>query len=379
MSRLKRRDQGGFIITIELLLVITILGIGSLVGLVAIRDALFKRYVTNQSHSAIVVDSQNLALGEAVDYDEHDAPRLFYIDRSQARNYRVLIGIRDDRFSSREPLYYAGNSCQGTPCIKTTSDEVADNKGADGISGSGSVSYFNALQGQPNYAVGRGEFGLPGALYRESPQQCPLESAAIGSRWASQKVVRGTPCEPFSLSEDSTEPAYTQCLINSLEPCECPAGYTDEGDVLAGYLPQINNQITSLLAQINPALWVTGVQIDSIEIGTLCCPELMAVQEAELVDAITYVAIERTLISTGLYDIPSVRSQVEPILAPLEQEILCAESIQLKAAISVPAADDPARNALEVFVPPFQVNLPADAGSDSWSHTAPRGEGGSGY
>ncbi|MBS7663988.1 hypothetical protein I0D00_18855 [Pseudomonas lalucatii] len=367
-----RKAQGGFVITVELLLLVTILVLGSLVGIVAIRDALVKRYVSQQAQKAIVVDAQGKVLGEAADFDEHDAPRLFYIDRSQARNYRTLIGIRDDRFTSREPLYYAGNSCEGEPCIKRVSDESSDNDGVDGISGSGSVSYFNALQGQPNYAVGQGAGGLPGALYRETAQSCPIAVADIGSRWISQKVVAGSPCEAIALEATGTEPAYSACLVSVPEPCDCPADYEDEGDVLDNYLPAINDRMDSIRTGIN-LLLPPGQRLDPVEVGSLCCPQALSLQTEELVDAAVFVAINRVLAESNVND--NVKPLIDEILAPLQGEILCEAFVQLQATAPVADPNDPTRNALEAFAAPFRVNLPAAAGDSAWRTVAPTGEG----
>ena len=368
-----RKAQGGFVITIELLLLITILVLGSLVGIVAIRDALVKRYVSQQSQKAIVVDAQGKALGEAADFDEHDAPRLFYIDRSQDRNYRALIGVRDDRFTTREPLYYAGNSCEGDPCIKAVSDESTDNRGVDGVSASGSVSYFNALQGQPNYAVGQGASGLPGALYREAAQSCPIEVADIGSRWVSQKVVSGSPCEAVSLDAIGTEPAYSACLVSVPEPCDCPAGYEDEGDVLDNYLPAINALLDTTLVTLNSVLLLIGQQLDPIEVGTLCCPQAMALQESDLVNAAVYSAITQVLDSARIDQ--QLRATLDDLLAPLKSDILCEAFVQLQATEPVADPNDPTQNALEAFTAPFRVNLPAAAGDGAWRSVPPTGEG----
>lgn len=364
--------QAGFVLTVELLILITVLLLGTLVGIVAIRDALVKHYVNKQSHVAIVVDAQNRVLGQAVDFDEHDAPRLFYIDRSQPTSYRALLGVRDDRFTSREALYYAGPSCQGEPCIKTVSDEAVDNTGVDGVSGSGAVSYFNALQRQPNYAVGRAADGLPGALYRETPRSCPLEANEIGSRWVSQKVVQGLPCEAISLDGLNTDPSYNACLVETAEPCACPAPYEDEADILTNYLPQINDRMDATLSTIN-LLLPPGQQIESVEIGTLCCAEAFDLRGDDLVDAAVYVAITQVLETQGVPS--SAQSAIDEVLAPMQGEILCEASLQLMAAESVSAPDASDRNALEVFTPPFRVNLPAAGGSGQWHSTVPRGEG----
>ena len=84
MLRRRARGQAGFVITLELVLIFTILGIGLLVGLVAIRNALFKWFVNKQAQTVWVYDSSDPAkvLGPVRDFDEHEAPRLFYIDRN---------------------------------------------------------------------------------------------------------------------------------------------------------------------------------------------------------------------------------------------------------------------------------------------------------
>lgn len=371
------RHQAGFVITIELLLIVTILVLGSLVGLVAVRDALVKHYSDNQSQQAIVADANSNLLGKAVDFDEHDAPRIFYIDRTGGQAHRVLVGVRDDRFTAREPVYYSGSSCTGTPCVKSTSDEVADNTGVDGVSGSGSVSYFNALQGGPNYAVGRGAEGLPGHLFRESPLVCPVSPSEIGSRWMSQKVVAGEPCEAVNLEDWSTEKAYSECLVSTLTPCECPGSYDDESDVLATYLPLIDSTMTTTVASVNVILLPTGQQIAPIKVGTLCCPEAFSLQPDNLVNAVVNVAVTNAISKLDLSFSPVVQSALNDVLAPMAYDIECEAFIQLKAALSVPDPNDSSQNAFDAFQAPFWVNRPTGAGADSWRSVPPSfGEGG---
>lgn len=208
MKRLKN-GQGGFVLTVELLLIITVLVLGSIVGIVAIRDALLNYQQANADRSITVYDSQGQKLGPMIGFDEHEAPLLFYFDRtlhaadSTKPVYRALIGVRDDRFTSREPIYYTGLNCQGTPCIKKTSTEqtylLSDIITLETESiNEDSVSYFHALQGGPNYAVGRSsDGGVRGALYREGLSACPLDliGEVIGSRYMSQRLVQGSPCE----------------------------------------------------------------------------------------------------------------------------------------------------------------------------------------
>jgi hypothetical protein len=371
-------NQQGFVVTVELILIITILVLGSLVGLIAIRDALFKHYVNKQSTEAIVADATGKLLGKAVDFDEHDAPRIFLFDRTldDGQPRRTLIGVRDDRFTSREAIYYSQQNCSGTPCIKTTSDETTDSVGADAQAGSGNVSYFNTLQGFPNYAVGRGSDGLPGALFRETPQVCPVD---IQSRWVSQKVAAGEPCEAFNVDDQPTDPAYAGCLANSIEPCECPGSYEDESDVLDSYVPEIERSLEQTVAQVNarigPAL---SLEVPSdFTVGTLCCREAYDLDPEGLVDAVVFVATEKLIEEQlDLSGSPLVEEAVLAVIAPLEGDINCTSFIEFRAAESVPAAENPAENALEQFEAPFWVNAPGGQSEDEWFSTEPSGSEG---
>ncbi len=210
-----RHKQKGFIITLEAVLITSILGIGLLVGVVALRDALIKYWHANRNSDFVVVDSSTppVIIGSAIGFDEHEAPQVPFFDYDvgfdvdgdgaidnpgEIRNYRVLIGVRDDRFTSRQPLFYATSNCTlnagEAPCIAGAGDEGAYSTGIDDISGSGGVSYAFALQNGPTYAIGAGGgIGQQGRLYRQASRNaCGL--GAIGSMWDSQRVVEGEPC-----------------------------------------------------------------------------------------------------------------------------------------------------------------------------------------
>lgn len=370
--RISRTHQGGFILTIELLLITTVLIIGSFVGIVAIRDALFTQAQLKQSRSAFVIDSNGTRLGAAVDYDEHDAPRIPYIDRSVSplapdpnhRNYRVLLSVRDDRFTSREPLYYSGENCTGTPCIKTTSDEISDNVGPDGVSGSGSVSYLNALQGGPNYAVGISPDRIKGHLFRETSEACPVAVEEIRSRYISKKVVAGTPCESFNI--ENNVPASTECLINALQDCSCPAGSTSQGEILENYLGPIDSLLNETLGTLS---LLVPILPSGIDIGTLCCPVGTVLEDDNnLINAVVYTALSSVIEQLSLG--PIVEGLVKEILDPLYGEPRCISAVTLRNAQEVLSPNDPSQNALAPFTAPFSVNLPSDINAQDAVYSA---------
>jgi len=372
----KISGQGGFVITLELIIIISILGFGTLVGIVMIRDALVKHYVAKQSSETLVADANGQILGEAIDFDEHDAPRIFYVDRSQDAAYRTLIGVRDDRFTSREAIYYSGSACTGVPCIKTISDELTSSRGTDYLPGTGNVSYFNALQGGPNYAVGRGGGGLPGNLFRESSLLCPVPASQLQSRWMSQKVTSGEPCESVQLEDEVKTPPFTGCLIDApLVPCDCPVSTEEQGDILSLYAGPIEALLDSTVITLNTALLITGQQIPAVNVGKICCPIGSDLDEDELVNGVVYIVLEELVSQLDLSAFPTVQQTINAILAPLAGDISCSSPVILKAADSVPDPNDPTQNALGVFSAPFWVNLPG-ASSDVWYSVPPTdGEG----
>jgi hypothetical protein len=368
--------QGGFVITLELIIIISILGFGTLVGIVMIRDALVKHYVAKQSSEALVADAAGQILGEAVGFDEHDAPRIFYVDRSLETTFRTLIGVRDDRFTSREAVYYSGTACTGVPCIKTISDELTSSKGTDYLSGTGNVSYFNALQGGPNYAVGRGASGLPGDLFRESALVCPVPASQLQSRWMSQKVVAGEPCESVELEDEVKTPPFTGCLVDiALFACDCPASTEDQGDILSLYAVPIETLLDSTVLTINTALLIAGLQIPEVNVGKFCCPAGSDLDEDELINGTVYLVVNELVSELNLAAFPLVQQTINTILAPLEGDLSCSSPVILKAADSVSNPEDPTQNALGTFTTPFWVNLPGSQSGDWYSVPPTEGEG----
>lgn len=403
-SRRLYQRQGGFIITVELILITTILIIGSLAGVVAIRDALRDYSADRAGSVALVSDANGVILGPAVDYDEHEAPRIPYIDRSvpplapdpEHRNYRALIGVRDDRFTGREPVYYSETNCTGTPCIKAPSDELTDSRGLDGNLGGGSVGYIYALQGGPTYAIGSSPDGIQGFLYRQAPQACPVDSSEIRSRYVSQKVVTGSPCEAFD-GGGPTEP-HTDCLVSTTiadaVPCECPSGYESKGDVLDIYLAEIESVSDNAFTQINndPIIGntialVNGGPLARPEIGKICCPIGAILESGNIVDTVVYLLVYNSLLNITEDNtlIATLVERVEIILAapPLSlapAELKCLANLKFSLAEPVPHPNDASLNALELFQAPFSMSLPPDASiqggtaSGNWIYTAPRSE-----
>lgn len=393
-SDLKSKQQG-FVLTIELILITTILIIGSIGGVVALRNALVKHHFSQQEQEVIIADSNNRLLGKMVSFDEHEAPIVAYIDRTappiqlgeRNQNYRVLIGIRDDRFTTREPIYYDAPNCTGNPCIKSTSDESSDSTGLSGIRATGVVSYFNALQGGPNYAIGRSFDGIKGNLFRSTAEQCPAAIDDIKSRYVSQKVVAGSPCEDFNA--ESSE-ADTSCLVGvqvqggilgnaipDVVPCQqCPSGMESQQDILDNYLPLVEPLLDSTLSTLGFLGVVPSVDVT---LGEICCPQGTRLEDGDnIVNSIVFIVLKNVLNILGI-DLSANSLVVDTLsLLGIEEGVLsCVSDIQLQQAQSVPDNNDPTLNALESFISPFKVKLNSSPvnQNDQWYYIPPDGEG----
>ncbi|MGI2112409.1 hypothetical protein ACRN9G_02265 [Shewanella frigidimarina] len=387
--------QAGFVLTIELILITTILIIGSFVGISAVRNALVKSQVAQQNRDITVTDSNGIKLGKMLSLNEHETPIVPFIDGGVAplapdpahKNYRAILGVRDDRFTSREPIYYDSPNCTGNPCIKGISDETSDNRGVDNIDASGAVSYLHALQGGPNYAIGRSGDGILGHLYRSTPLQCPVDISDIQSRYMSQRVVTGTPCESFEVNDAEAD---VSCLVGvevglsviNVEPpvdnplCEsCPAGTESQGDILDRFLPGIEPLIDTVFGLLSRTGLTPNVDVT---VGDICCPIGTQLEDNDdLVSSITYTVITKTFDILGL-DLIDNRF-VNNLLSRLgiqQGTLNCVANINLLSAESVVDPYNDNFNVLDRFTPPFTINLPTNNNADDeWLYVAPDGEG----
>jgi hypothetical protein len=381
--------QGGFVLTIELILITTILIIGTFVGIVAIRDALVKHQVAQQNREITLIDSNQLRLGRMLTLNEHETPLIPLIDNSipplapdpAHQSFRAIIGVRDDRFTSREPVYYDGPNCTGNPCMKGISDETTDSQGVDRLQATGAVSYLHALQAGPNYAIGRSADGIRGDLYRTAGM-CPIEPSQVQSRYMSQRVVSGTPCETFQVKQF---PADTSCLVgidaglpiidlgaSADNPvCEqCPTGTESQGDIIERYLPTV-------VPLVNQVLDVVAVEAVEVIIGDVCCPTGTQLEEDDsIANSLVYIALQEALglLGIDLNDNKDLKKILKR-LGIIEGQLNCVANITLQSAESVLDPLDNTQNILDRFTPPFRINLPSSSSDDEWFYVAPDGEG----
>jgi len=238
------RQQGyqrGFILSIEAVLLFTIVGIGLMVGLSVLRDALIKYHFSQQDGRFFVADSSDppIMIGNVAGFDEHDAPLVVFVDYHDdidnplpgASNFRTLVGVRDNRLTTRQALFYADVACTGPiVCVASAGSEAAHDLVATLSGTTGGISYLNALQGGgPSYAIGRdlGQSATQDLLYRSTPTQCDVELVAM---WVSQTIasavtdsciplspgISGSDLSLFQLAEPVLRPGGTANVLQGL-------------------------------------------------------------------------------------------------------------------------------------------------------------------
>jgi len=330
MARRQAEGEKGFVITLELVLIFTVLGIGLMVGIVAIRNALFVYWQNKKAQTVWVYDSSvdgsgapapNLLL-PVRDFDEHEAPRVFFVDRNVEwcvpfgavdctdleRNYRAFVGVRDDRFTTRPRVFYSELGCTGKPCLPSVSNETADNLAIgylnsaidtnnDGTADAfdtaqlqfaGGVGYLYALQHGPNYGVGAdidqtyNGLRLPGTLYRQTADACLEGGESILSVWTSQEVTSAEPCLnlPATLEIESAKCPSGQEGDAAGEPCNvspnvdprCVTGGTCAGGVNVGLSCYENSHCPGSTCTLTPSLICACPVGWAKDVGANCCP-----------------------------------------------------------------------------------------------------------
>jgi hypothetical protein len=123
-DRRRRRDQAGFVITLEVLLVIALFVLPVLVASLVLGRKLVTLYLnerefTEQPYSrGVIWDSSDpvRALGTVHTYGAHDEPLIVFLD--DATTAGVVLGVRRDRLTSAAGVYYSDDACTQNPRIR---------------------------------------------------------------------------------------------------------------------------------------------------------------------------------------------------------------------------------------------------------------------
>lgn len=218
----RSRRQAGFILTVELLLIFTIVVIAVVVALAALSARFEDAGIWRGP--VWVVDSSApdaLLIGKVLDLDPAGAPRVLRLDPNTGRS--LPLGVRVDRFTSRAPVFYDTDGCVGIPWVH--SPIVTDGLG---------VSPYHRMQGA-TYAVGAG-----GGLLRDDAMATPCSGIGcptIASVWISEWTTEDS-LAAGALPPAAGFPPESPCrdLVDAPLPDLVPAFGVDDPDTMANVL-----------------------------------------------------------------------------------------------------------------------------------------------
>jgi hypothetical protein len=176
------RKSPGFILTLELLLLISIFSVVVIFALVLIQQHFVRSVSDPFSRTIFIYDSTppkggSLLIGRTVSFNQYEAPQIIYRVPDPAEPVAALLGVRTTNFTSRPSVFYDNPGCTGGTWMLDPTNAAA---GA-----SGEVSDLYSLQGTA-FAIGISG-GSQNVLFRATPGAPP--GATPQSRWVSERYT----------------------------------------------------------------------------------------------------------------------------------------------------------------------------------------------
>ena len=129
----RRAQPGGFVVTVEFLLVMGLFVMPLLVGLVLLGRKAATLYFNSVNYTeapeqqAIVVDSSPAAtpkvMGPVVGYDPFEAPLVIF--REHSKQGGVVLGVRPTRVTSYAEVFYDDDACTVNPRVRKANESTS--------------------------------------------------------------------------------------------------------------------------------------------------------------------------------------------------------------------------------------------------------------
>lgn len=198
-ARRLRPVSGGFILTLELLVLLSIFGV-----VVVFALALAQRYFVQSvadpfGRTIFVYDStqpmgSSVLVGRAVGFNPFESPLIVYRMPAPSAPLAALLAVRPANFTTRQSVYYAAAGCSGATYVLDPTNPTAGTVGE--------VSELYALQGTA-FAIGTDGVSN-NVLFRSAPGAAPASTPQ--SRWVSERYANF--CEPVA-----PDPVLSAALI----------------------------------------------------------------------------------------------------------------------------------------------------------------------
>lgn len=184
-----RSRSGGFILTLELLVLLSIFGVVVIFAL-----ALAQRYFVQSAadpfgRTVFVYDStqpmgSSVLVGRAVGFNAFESPLIVYRMPAPSAPLAALLAVRAANFTTRQSVYYADPACSGSTYLLDPRNITAGTVGE--------VSELYAAQGTA-FAIGTDGVS-DNVLFRSLAGAAPATTPQ--SRWVSERY--SLHCEPVA-------------------------------------------------------------------------------------------------------------------------------------------------------------------------------------
>ncbi|MEO8383336.1 MAG: hypothetical protein ABI779_27015 [Acidobacteriota bacterium] len=187
--RARRAGSGGFILTLELLVLLSIFGV-VIVFALALAQRYFVQSVADPfGRTVFIYDStqpmgSSVLVGRAVGFNPFESPLIVYRIPAPSAPVAALLAVRPANFTTRQSVYYAGAACTGATYLLDPTNPTAGTVGE--------VSELYAAQGTA-FAIGT-DGASRNVLFRSTPGASPASTPQ--SRWVSERYVNL--CEPVA-------------------------------------------------------------------------------------------------------------------------------------------------------------------------------------
>jgi hypothetical protein len=187
--RHRRRQSPGFILTLELLLLISIFSVVIIFALVLMQRHFVQTVSDPFGRTIFIYDSKppkgsSVLIGRTVSFNQYEAPEVIYRIPDPAEPVAALLGVRASNFTTRPSVFYDNAGCTGGTWMLDPQNPAS---GA-----SGEISDLYSIQGTA-FAIGT-VGGSQNVLYRSTPGAAP--GVTPQSRWVSERYTAN--CQPVA-------------------------------------------------------------------------------------------------------------------------------------------------------------------------------------
>jgi hypothetical protein len=212
----RRKRSRGFILTLELLLLLAIFGTVIVFALVLVQQHFVQSVSDPFGRTVFIYDSTSpsVLIGRAVGFNQYEAPQVIYRIPDPAEPVAALLGVRPANFTTRPSVFYDSPTCTGGAWMLDPTNAAA---GA-----SGEASDFYATQGTA-FAIGIAG-GSQNVLYRSTSGAAP--GAMPQSRWVSERYSIN--CQPVAADPVLQAALVPATLVSDMSTIYQPPYWTPD-------------------------------------------------------------------------------------------------------------------------------------------------------